>query len=204
MQSPAPSLMSSKRGHDKQYNNNNEHQSTISPKSTSRSLTRGKRPSLVATNENNNNNNDSDNNITEQPPNKKQKLTTGNQIVTVTTDGHEQNNVDNNDTQCRICKHPGMLLCCEACPATYHRSCILPRPKQSWIDKFEEWYCPSCSPRYFYVPLRYKDNPKNKWPVEKEPLLIHLQSFLESHPNLEKDPSPDFHKARKKNKHKTK
>jgi len=108
---------------------------------------------------------------------------------------------DANDSVCRICKHPGNLVCCEGCPSVYHADCIRPRIRKKWLDAFEEWYCPSCAPRYAHMPLRNKTT-KAKWPVEQEPLLCDLKGFLEKHSELERDPEPDYHPSRKAgNKH---
>eukprot|EP00484_Ammonia_sp_Unknown_P017435 CAMPEP_0197035534 /NCGR_PEP_ID=MMETSP1384-20130603/13303_1 /TAXON_ID=29189 /ORGANISM="Ammonia sp." /LENGTH=1448 /DNA_ID=CAMNT_0042465607 /DNA_START=242 /DNA_END=4588 /DNA_ORIENTATION=+ len=103
---------------------------------------------------------------------------------------------DKNDSNCRICKHPGNLVCCEGCPSAYHADCIRPRVKQEWLDVFEDWYCPSCAPRNAYIPLKDKKSGK-KWPHDKEPLLQDLKAFLKRHPNLERDYSPQFHASRK-------
>merc|ERR1719216_549451 len=80
---------------------------------------------------------------------------------------------DKNDSVCRICKHPGDLVCCEGCPSSYHADCIRPRVRQEWLDKFEEWFCPSCAPTLSFIPLQNKEN-QAKWPIKKEPLLKNL------------------------------
>merc|ERR1719410_947257 len=102
---------------------------------------------------------------------------------------------DKNDSVCRICKHPGDLVCCEGCPSVYHADCIRPRIPKKWLDAFEEWHCPSCAPRYHHVPLRRKAT-KEKWPKNKEPLLKDLKQFLKNHPYLERDYNPTFHASR--------
>lgn len=111
-------------------------------------------------------------------------------------DSEEAPDADKNDSVCRICKHPGDLVCCEGCPSAYHADCIRPRIKKRWLDAFEEWHCPSCAPRFFYVPLKHKKSGE-KWPRHKEPLLKDLAMFLEKYPHLERDFEPDFHPSRK-------
>ena len=87
------------------------------------------------------------------------------------------------------------MLCCEGCPSTYHRMCLRPRPAQKWLDLFEEWYCPSCQPRFFHVPLRRIDT-KEKLDMSQEPLLENLNTFLTNNPDLERDPNPIYHPKR--------
>lgn len=102
---------------------------------------------------------------------------------------------DSNDSVCRICKHPGDLVCCEGCPSSYHADCIRPRITQKWLDSFEEWFCPSCAPRLSHIPLKNKKNGK-KWPHSKEPLLKDLKAFLAKHSELIIDAQPNYHKKR--------
>ncbi|GAQ80680.1 hypothetical protein KFL_000590330 [Klebsormidium nitens] len=46
---------------------------------------------------------------------------------------------DGNDDLCRVCGDGGELICCDACPATFHLSCM------SLEDLPDgNWYCPSC------------------------------------------------------------
>lgn len=47
-----------------------------------------------------------------------------------------------NEELCRACRDGGLLLCCDACPASYHAVCLNP-PLAG--DPPEEWYCPRCS-----------------------------------------------------------
>ena len=44
--------------------------------------------------------------------------------------------------QCSWCKDGGELLCCDACPQTYHLECLNPPLRQVPNG---EWYCPKCS-----------------------------------------------------------
>lgn len=137
-----------------------------------------------------------------QPAKKRQKIGQGmagvggggGEYVVV---GRVKKDKDANDSVCRICKHPGDLVCCEGCPSVYHADCIRPRIPKKWLDAFEEWHCPSCAPRYHHVPLRKKVTGE-KWPIEDEPLLCDLKDFLQKHPELEKDPQPDYHPSRKR------
>jgi len=139
-----------------------------------------------------------------QPAKKRQKMSGAEMYEVV---GHAQTaqgppkGRDANDSVCRICKHPGDLVCCEGCPSVYHADCIRPRIRKKWLDAFEGWYCPSCAPRFAHMPLRNKAT-KAKWPVNQEPLLCDLKGFLKKHSELERDPEPEFHPSRKAgNKH---
>ncbi|XP_020111327.1 uncharacterized protein LOC109726237 isoform X3 [Ananas comosus] len=48
--------------------------------------------------------------------------------------------VDQNDDSCGLCGDGGELICCDNCPASYHRECLASQeiPEGSW-------YCPSCT-----------------------------------------------------------
>jgi len=132
----------------------------------------------------------------QQPTAKRRKLSSQNvnESKYDTLSGGGKN--DTNDSVCRICKHPGDLVCCEGCPSSYHADCIRPRMKQEWLDQFEEWFCPSCAPRNSYIPLRDKKS-KEKWPQHLEPLLQDLSAFLKQHSHLERDWNPEPHPKRK-------
>ncbi|KHJ49018.1 PHD-finger [Trichuris suis] len=43
---------------------------------------------------------------------------------------------------CRLCRDGGELLCCDSCPSSYHRYCLVPP-----LDDVPEgdWHCPRCS-----------------------------------------------------------
>ena len=43
---------------------------------------------------------------------------------------------------CRVCKDGGELLCCDACPSSYHLHCL--NPPLPEIPN-GEWLCPRCT-----------------------------------------------------------
>ena len=43
---------------------------------------------------------------------------------------------------CRVCKDGGELLCCDACPSSYHIHCL--NPPLPEIPN-GEWLCPRCT-----------------------------------------------------------
>ncbi|KAG4972219.1 hypothetical protein JHK85_038640 [Glycine max] len=53
----------------------------------------------------------------------------------------EEDDVDGNGDECRLCGMDGTLLCCDGCPAVYHSRCI-------GVMKMHipegAWYCPEC------------------------------------------------------------
>ena len=57
----------------------------------------------------------------------------------VCANGGHHHHVDVSEDLCRVCLDGGDLLCCDACPATFHLDCLgladLPPG---------EWYCPAC------------------------------------------------------------
>ncbi|XP_063359709.1 chromodomain-helicase-DNA-binding protein Mi-2 homolog [Cydia amplana] len=54
----------------------------------------------------------------------------------------DQDDDDEHQEFCRICKDGGELLCCDSCPSAYHRFCLNP-PLEEVPDG--EWKCPRCS-----------------------------------------------------------
>ncbi|KAL4714068.1 hypothetical protein ACJJTC_008422 [Scirpophaga incertulas] len=54
----------------------------------------------------------------------------------------DQEDDDEHQEFCRICKDGGELLCCDSCPSAYHRFCLNP-PLEEVPDG--EWKCPRCS-----------------------------------------------------------
>ncbi|XP_045533776.1 chromodomain-helicase-DNA-binding protein Mi-2 homolog isoform X1 [Papilio machaon] len=54
----------------------------------------------------------------------------------------DQEDDDEHQEFCRICKDGGELLCCDSCPSAYHRFCLNP-PLDEVPDG--EWKCPRCS-----------------------------------------------------------
>ena len=47
---------------------------------------------------------------------------------------------DGNETACRECGFGGELICCDGCPATYHKACL----KMKTIPR-GKWFCPTCT-----------------------------------------------------------
>uniref|UniRef100_A0A5S6QHK0 Chromodomain-helicase-DNA-binding protein 3 n=1 Tax=Trichuris muris TaxID=70415 RepID=A0A5S6QHK0_TRIMR len=43
---------------------------------------------------------------------------------------------------CRLCRDGGELLCCDSCPSSYHRYCLVP-PLENVPEG--DWHCPRCS-----------------------------------------------------------
>ncbi|VVC89740.1 unnamed protein product [Leptidea sinapis] len=54
----------------------------------------------------------------------------------------DQEDDDEHQEFCRVCKDGGELLCCDSCPSAYHRFCLNP-PLDEIPDG--EWICPRCS-----------------------------------------------------------
>ncbi|CAH2242042.1 jg25818, partial [Pararge aegeria aegeria] len=54
----------------------------------------------------------------------------------------DQDDDDEHQEFCRLCKDGGELLCCDSCPSAYHRFCLNP-PLDEVPDG--EWKCPRCS-----------------------------------------------------------
>lgn len=48
-----------------------------------------------------------------------------------------------NNDYCKACQAPGILLCCDTCPNSYHAYCLYP-PLTEPPDEEEEWSCPQC------------------------------------------------------------
>ncbi|RDY08013.1 DDT domain-containing protein PTM, partial [Mucuna pruriens] len=53
----------------------------------------------------------------------------------------EDDDVDGNGDECRLCGMDGTLLCCDGCPAVYHSRCI--GVMKMYIPE-GAWYCPEC------------------------------------------------------------
>lgn len=58
------------------------------------------------------------------------------------TDGPAEQEDDEHQEFCRICKDGGELLCCDSCPSAYHTFCLNP-PLDTIPDG--DWKCPRCS-----------------------------------------------------------
>lgn len=54
----------------------------------------------------------------------------------------EQEEEDEHNEFCRVCKDGGELLCCDSCPWAYHTFCLNP-PLKEIPDG--DWRCPRCS-----------------------------------------------------------
>lgn len=52
---------------------------------------------------------------------------------------------------CRVCKDGGELLCCDACPSSYHLHCL--NPPLPEIPN-GEWLCPRCTVSVNACPAR--------------------------------------------------
>ncbi|KAK9079325.1 hypothetical protein SSX86_000996 [Deinandra increscens subsp. villosa] len=48
--------------------------------------------------------------------------------------------VTKNDDMCGVCRKGGDLLLCDGCPRSFHKECIIFKPK----DLFEKWFCKYC------------------------------------------------------------
>ena len=53
----------------------------------------------------------------------------------------ELGNIHNED-ECAVCKKEGELLCCDGCPASYHRTCLYMHKQSSVPEGL--WLCPEC------------------------------------------------------------
>ncbi|XP_046678885.1 LOW QUALITY PROTEIN: chromodomain-helicase-DNA-binding protein Mi-2 homolog [Homalodisca vitripennis] len=58
------------------------------------------------------------------------------------TEGTQEQDDDEHQEFCRVCKDGGELLCCDSCPAAYHTHCLNP-PLTDIPDG--DWKCPRCS-----------------------------------------------------------
>lgn len=68
---------------------------------------------------------------------------------TCEAEGPADDDDDEHQEFCRICKDGGELLCCDSCPSAYHTFCLTP-PLDDIPDG--DWRCPRCS----CPPLPYK------------------------------------------------
>jgi len=59
-------------------------------------------------------------------------------------EGTQEQDDDEHQEFCRVCKDGGELLCCDSCPAAYHTHCLSP-PLTDIPDG--DWKCPRCSAR---------------------------------------------------------
>ncbi|XP_054288773.1 chromodomain-helicase-DNA-binding protein Mi-2 homolog isoform X2 [Macrosteles quadrilineatus] len=57
-------------------------------------------------------------------------------------EGTQEQDDDEHQEFCRVCKDGGELLCCDSCPAAYHTHCLSP-PLTDIPDG--DWKCPRCS-----------------------------------------------------------
>ncbi|CAH0765490.1 unnamed protein product [Bemisia tabaci] len=57
-------------------------------------------------------------------------------------EGAQEQDDDQHQEFCRVCKDGGELLCCDSCPSAYHTFCLSP-PLQDIPDG--DWKCPRCS-----------------------------------------------------------
>lgn len=85
---------------------------------------------------------------------------------------NDQEDDDEHQEFCRICKDGGELLCCDSCPSAYHRFCLNP-PLEDVPDG--EWKCPRCSCPALegkvakILTWRWKEHsPKSKAPRSRE------------------------------------
>ncbi|KAH3678990.1 hypothetical protein WICMUC_001304 [Wickerhamomyces mucosus] len=53
-------------------------------------------------------------------------------------------NTKDNDDFCSSCGEPGIFLCCETCPKSFHFSCCDPPFDQNNLPE-DDWYCKECS-----------------------------------------------------------
>ena len=91
---------------------------------------------------------------------------------------------------------PDTWCAAKGVPARTAQTAFGPESRGRWLDAFEEWHCPSCAPRHFYVPLN-DSKTGERWPGNREPLLKDLGEYLKKHPFLVRDFEPKFHKSRK-------
>ncbi|XP_057458367.1 uncharacterized protein LOC130749097 [Lotus japonicus] len=56
-------------------------------------------------------------------------------------DGSREIGDDGSYFECELCNDGGELLCCDACPRTYHLECLGLKS----VPPEKEWLCPNCS-----------------------------------------------------------
>ena len=69
---------------------------------------------------------------------------------------------------CRVCKDGGELLCCDACPSSYHLHCL--NPPLPEIPN-GEWLCPRCTVSVNACPARNAPPRPSKAPPPPTPRL---------------------------------
>lgn len=67
---------------------------------------------------------------------------------------------------CRVCKDGGELLCCDACPSSYHLHCL--NPPLPEIPN-GEWLCPRCTVSVLPAPRRTPRPAGKTLPTEAPP-----------------------------------
>uniref|UniRef100_A0A8D8MGQ8 Chromodomain-helicase-DNA-binding protein Mi-2 homolog n=2 Tax=Culex pipiens TaxID=7175 RepID=A0A8D8MGQ8_CULPI len=77
--------------------------------------------------------------------------------------GVAEDDDDEHQEFCRICKDGGELLCCDMCPSAYHTFCLTP-PLDDIPDG--DWRCPRCS----CPPLQYKVQKILTWRWTDKPI----------------------------------
>ncbi len=60
------------------------------------------------------------------------------------TGGYNEDGTIVNSDQCDICTDGGDLICCDACPRSFHFDCLVPPIKEGDILDGEDWFCPYC------------------------------------------------------------
>ncbi|XP_070207054.1 chromodomain-helicase-DNA-binding protein 4-like isoform X3 [Littorina saxatilis] len=85
-------------------------------------------------------------------------------------EGIQEQEEDDHMEFCRVCKDGGELLCCDACPSSYHTHCLNPPLK---VVPDGDWHCPRCD----CPPLKGKVHKILTWrwakPPEQEDELDH-------------------------------
>lgn len=72
---------------------------------------------------------------------------------------------------CRVCKDGGELLCCDACPSSYHIHCL--NPPLPEIPN-GEWLCPRCT-----VSFCYSHSPTATRVIDLIPLDHHISVVID-------------------------
>ncbi|XP_053689354.1 chromodomain-helicase-DNA-binding protein Mi-2 homolog isoform X2 [Sabethes cyaneus] len=98
--------------------------------------------------------------------------------------------VDDDDDEhqefCRICKDGGELLCCDSCPSAYHTFCLSP-PLEDIPDG--SWRCPRCG----CPPLPYKVQKILTWRWTDKPLDPNEPSTSKAQPTRRREYFVKFH-----------
>ncbi|XP_058826614.1 chromodomain-helicase-DNA-binding protein Mi-2 homolog [Topomyia yanbarensis] len=82
---------------------------------------------------------------------------------TCEAEGPVEDDDDEHQEYCRICKDGGELLCCDSCPSAYHTFCLTP-PLDDIPDG--DWRCPRCG----CPPLQYRVQKILTWRWTTKPL----------------------------------